>query len=313
MCRLWTYAALCLLSLNAYALRPDGTVVVAVIDTGYTKPKHEFGTRMCAEGHWDFTSSETDQKWTADSLPPDEHGHGTHIAGLIHQAYSDAYLNDMVGAPESDRKALVDKLKGSGKGYCLIILKYYDDKVHGEENLARTISSFRRAIEFNADVVNYSGGGVLKSEEEALAVEDLLRSGAVVVAAAGNEGMDIDFFRYYPASYPGVISVGAYSLGDLPGEHPGRLPKYVHDSAPKGKHARLLSQSNYGRGVDSWERGDNRLSTLPAYMAEHSFGYMSGTSQATAIHSGKLARRIHDIQAFDGRMMCSYPYPKGAK
>src|SRR5829696_7862084 len=60
------------------------------------------------------------------------------------------------------------------------------------------------------DVVNLSLGGSQWSEAERQAIAIVLAAGKVVVASAGNTG---DRIPQYPASFPGVISVGATDDG----------------------------------------------------------------------------------------------------
>lgn len=85
------------------------------------------------------------------------------------------------------------------------------------------------------------------------------------MAAAGNEKSNSDLKPYYPADYglPNIISVTAIN--------PSKL---------------VLPSSNYGvHTVDIAAPGYQILSLLPG----NSYGYMTGTSQATAFVSGAAA------------------------
>ena len=62
----------------------------------------------------------------------DQHGHGTHIAGIIAELAPKARLH---------------------------ILKYYNPNASGEQNLTSTIKALEHAIELNVDIINYSSGG----------------------------------------------------------------------------------------------------------------------------------------------------------
>lgn len=172
----------------------------------------------------------------------DDNGHGTHIAGII-------------GAQGT----------GVAGDVSLMILKYYGTNTSGMENLKNTIAAIRYAVRMGANIINYSGGGMLKSPEE----EDMIRwagsQGVLVIAAAGNEGMNSDVFPFYPADYElsNIISVTA-------------TDRFGH----------LLSVANHGRiSVDLGAPGKNIYSTLP----NGEYGYMTGTSQATAFVSGVAA------------------------
>jgi len=91
------------------------------------------------------------------------------------------------------------------------------------------------------------------------AVDRLDDLGAIVVAAAGNEGVDEP---RYPAAYPSVVGVGAVDA----------------------KGARF-ERSNGGRSAQIWAPGAEVLSTVPG----GAFAFASGTSFAAAHVTGALA------------------------
>ena len=194
---------------------------------------------------WNFASNNNDLT--------DEHGHGTHISGII-------------GARKLDGSGM----DGVAPNVSLMILKYYDPQADGEDNLRDTISAIRYAVRMGADIINYSGGGVMKSAEEEAALRRAAEQGVLVVAAAGNEGMNSDFFHFYPADYelPNILSVAAVD-----------------------QKSQLLRMSNFGiQTVDLAAPGKNIYSTLP----NSQYGYMTGTSQATAFASGVAALLLAD-------------------
>ncbi len=175
-----------LISLPLYA-----TVKIAVIDTGYDfksiwglKAGHKFPKglampKICPGRHVDFTREETDKEYLKDN-----HGHGTHIAGIIASVAQDF-------------------------DYCLVIIKFYDPKAAPTNNLANTIKAFKHAIEERVDIINFSGGGIAPDEEERKIVLKAISLGIRVVAAAGNERSDVSKHPYYPALYsPLIDSVG---------------------------------------------------------------------------------------------------------
>lgn len=211
-----------LLIASLIALKAFGGIKIAVMDTGLNMNDERFKSHLCPSGHKDFTSfglTDTD-------------GHGTHVVGLI--------------------------TKHAGEGdYCLIILKWYSEKLSSSANELNEESAIKEAIALHADIINLSGGGTELSEIE-LADLQLAGDKILLIGAAGNNGRRE---RYYPgcAGLSNTRCVGALN-GD-------------------GTRAAF---SNYGPWVDVWEPGVSIYSTLP-----NGHGCMSGTSMATAIATGK--------------------------
>jgi serine protease len=56
-----------------------------------------------------------------------------------------------------------------------------------------------------------AGEGPGGSLTEYQIIQEAMRLGALVVAGVGNNGTNIDVQPFYPASYPGVLSVGGTS------------------------------------------------------------------------------------------------------
>jgi subtilisin family serine protease len=260
---------LLLLSMQAQARM----IRIGVIDTGYDTNTYDIGTKICKFGHWDFTSKETRQIWDDKHTPPDNHGHGTHVAGLIHQGY----VGMIASQYKNPDNALQQLPKIGNDEYCLVIIKYFDRNSGGA---APSVNALRWAIDSGVDIINFSGGGVDDIETEDKLIRQAVYKGIVVITAAGNDGQVLLTHNpsndtnsvgeyYYPASDPGVQSVGGYK---------------------KGKKKKPTSSSNYGPNVSAWELGEAVLSTLPS----GTIGIMTGTSQACAIHTGKVARQIHD-------------------
>ena len=167
---------------------------------------------------WNFVSNDNNLK--------DNHGHGTHIAGII-------------GAEADNKKGII----GIAPEVSLMILKYYDPTVNGTDNLKNTIRAMQYAVKMGAHIINYSGGGTEFSHEEQDAVLAAEKKGILFVAAAGNEKSNSDQFHYYPADYKlkNIISVTAID-----------------------PTTEVLPSSNYGvETVDIAAPGYNILSCLP--------------------------------------------------
>jgi major intracellular serine protease len=181
-----------------------------------------------------------------------------------HKDFTGTGIQDVIGHG-THVAGLIKKYAGT-RGYCLIILKFYADGADGQTDMARMSAAEREAVTQGARFVNVSGGGSGFNEDESVILKEA-RSVTWVVAS-GNEGKDIDAAgnAYYPACHklPNIIVVGALLRSG------GRA-----------------SYSNYGKSVTAWELGDEVVSTMPKGQR----GRMSGTSMATAIHTGKLIRR----------------------
>lgn len=229
------------------------SVVVAVIDTGIDASHPDLSANI-----WKDPKSPRDKNgnvygWnfvTNQPNPVDNHGHGTHVAGII----------GAVGDPKSG-------VSGVAQRVSIMPVKYYSDTSSGAVNLKNTISAIEYAINNGARIINYSGGGPEFSEDEYLAIRKAEAKGVLFVAAAGNEHQDTDRIEnyYYPSAYrlSNIISVAATDIRN-----------------------NLLPSSNWGKSkVDVTAPGENIFSTLPGGR----FGTMSGTSQATAFVSGIAA------------------------
>jgi thermitase len=190
---------------------------------------------------WDFATNKSDLT--------DHSGHGTHIAGII-----------AGGARKVDR--------APARQIRLMILKYYDPYARGRGTLQASVQALRYAVRMNAQVINFSGGGSSFSRDEYNVIREAEEKGILLMAAAGNDGADIDKAGFFPASYglSNIVSVTAVSA-----------------------NGRLLPTSNYGKNsIDIAVLGHNIYSTLPGGR----FGRKTGTSQATAIATAFLMRVI---------------------
>ncbi len=165
-------------------------IIVAVVDTGID-PIHPFLEKniFVEQGKIDTTNFGVDfskDKKNKNS-PLDQHGHGTHVAGIIKSIYPEVKI---------------------------LALKYYNPTASGMDNLNSTVEALKYAVDNNVDVINYSGGGPEAAAEELKILKEAERKGILVVAAAGNEESNIDDRKkaYYPASYglKNIITVTAH-------------------------------------------------------------------------------------------------------
>jgi len=179
----------------------------------------------------------------------DDHGHGTHVSGTIGAVGDNgigvAGINWNVGI------AGCKFLSSSGSGTTSNAIKCVD------------YFSWLKESGVNIVALNNSWGGTGYSASLAAAIARATNDGILFVAAAGNRATNIDRTAYYPARYPGVISVAAI------------------DSSGS-----LASFSNFGQvNVPIAAPG---VSTLSTYL-NGQYAYMSGTSMATPHVTGVLA------------------------
>ena len=227
-------------------------IIVAVIDTGIDSSHRDLAKNIWHEARESKDKTDT-YGWnfvTDKSNPIDDHGHGTHVAGII-GAISD---------PKNGVSGVVHNVS-------IMSVKYYSDANPGSVNLRNTVKAINYAVDHGARIINYSGGGPEFSEDEYLAIKKAEAKGILFVAAAGNEHQNTDLVEnyYYPSAYrlTNIISVAATDI-----------------------HNNLLPSSNWGKSrVDVAAPGENIYSTLP----NGKYGYMSGTSQATAFVTGMAA------------------------
>lgn len=159
------------------------TVVVAVVDTG-VQPSHPDLANHLLDGR-DFVNKDNNSK--------DDNGHGTAVAGVIGALAANGV--GVAGGCNRCRILPVKVLDSSGGGYWSVAAK-----------------GIIWAADQGAHVINLSFGGPTGSSTLAGAVAYARSKGAVVVAAAGNNGTSGYF---YPAAYSGVISVAASTDMDL--------------------------------------------------------------------------------------------------
>jgi len=154
-------------------------VRVAVIDTGINYNHPQLG--LYYQGGHDFVNNDSD--------PMDDHGHGTHVAGIV-GALRDGVT--VVGAaPEVDLYA-VKVLDSSNRGNWGRVLAALDWCVTNEISIA-TLSL---------------GGTSYPGSTFELAFQNAYDSGLLIIASAGNSGSGADKVAY-PAKFDSVIAVAS--------------------------------------------------------------------------------------------------------
>lgn len=156
---------------------------------------------------------------------------------------------------------LIEQYAGN-ENYCLVSVKFWTPK-KSETSTESLIKALQYAINIKVDIVNISAGGTEPNSEEKRLIQKALDMGIVVVSAAGNERSDLNKkCNYYPACYdPRIIVVGNLNLDGT-----------------------VNRNSNVGSVVTEWAMGTEVFSNLPGGKR----GQMTGTSQATAIVTGRI-------------------------
>ncbi|MBM7704001.1 S8 family serine peptidase [Metabacillus iocasae] len=215
---------------KALTLAGENKVKVAVIDTGIDVNHPELKNKVLAP----YNVSDP-----ANPGSPAEHG--THVAGII---ASEA--NNGVGG------------KGVNPNASILPIDVFSGMLGASDYVVA--DGILHAIEQGANVINMSIGSFYESPIIKGAVKKAVDKGIVVVAAAGNSGnMEYE----YPASFDGVISVGA-----------------TNDKNQKAYF------STYGPGIDVVAPGENVYSSLYTPFKGSTFANMSGTSMSSPIVAG---------------------------
>lgn len=186
------------------------SVVVAVIDTGVDLTHPELAALLVPGFDMvDLGPSPTPPAGFRfegdfsgrDSVPVDEVGHGTHVAGTI------AALSDNgVGVAGVTWQCRIQPIKALTR-----MVRISDGQVRGVGTSADIAASVRWAADNGAQVVNMSLGSSSPTTVEQSAIAYAVSRGVVIVAAMGNDGTSNPS---YPAAYPDVISVGATDSAD---------------------------------------------------------------------------------------------------
>ncbi|MCC5848320.1 MAG: S8 family serine peptidase [Verrucomicrobia bacterium] len=175
---------------GAWALRNWGSnrIRVAVIDTGidYTHP--DLWPNMWPGLGYDFFEGNDD--------PMDVGGHGTHVAGTI-----GAVGNNGLGVVGVNWRAEMMAIRFLGPG---------GGSTEG------ALSSIQYAVENGARISNNSWGSSFYSQALYDVIAASGRHGHLFVAAAGNDGHDVDLNMSSPGNYnlPNMISVAASTRHD---------------------------------------------------------------------------------------------------
>lgn len=245
------------------------TVIVAVIDSGlrlthedivdnlWRNPGEIAGNGRDDDGNGyiddvNGINSIIARSQAAAGNPTDDNGHGTHVAGII----------GAVGNNGRGVTGVAWKVK-------IMALKFLS--AAGQGSISDGAECIDYAIAQGAQVINASYGalstGQSPSQTEVAAIQRARNAGIIFVAASGNDGLNLDVARTFPATYPvdNIIAVGNTT----------RLED-------------VATSSNTGSGaVDLFAPGTEILSLSSS--SDSSYVALTGTSMAAPHVSGAAA------------------------
>lgn len=192
---------------------------------------------------WDLGTNDNDPTWQANA-------HGVHVCGI-----AGASTDNSVG--------------GAGVGFNCKILPVKIADAGG--NLIAAYEGIKYAADHGCSVINCSwGGGGSSQYGQDIIDYATINKNCLVVAAAGNNSSQIDF---YPAAYNYVLAVANTNSSDM-----------------------KASSSNYGYFVDVCAPGENIMSTWPGNM----YVNQSGTSMASPATAGAAALIKNQFPSYNG-------------
>lgn len=240
----------------------QGQIVIAVIDSGIN-----FQDPVLAAIRW-----HNDGEQSANGVDDDTNGYVDDAAGwdFVNEGY--AQLFDDTTAPDNDPSDMlghgtvvaqvIRAVVGSDLAERIRLMPLrvaYGLNASGAVNPAALAEAIYYAADNGAQIINISLGGAQSYEIVASAIQYALGQDVAVVAAAGNSGGA----PLFPASEPGVLSVGALDRNDA-----------------------VLATSARGVGVDLYASGVDMFS----FTGSASLTFQaSGTSFASPVVSATLA------------------------
>ena len=241
-------------------------VVVAVIDTGVDYTHEDLRTNMwhnpgeiADNGIDDDGNGYVDDYFGIDIVAGhgsgnDDHGHGTHVAGII-------------AAVNNDRGVV-------GVAYNTRIMSVKAGQSSGFFTQSAIAAAVIYAANNGADVINMSFGG----PSITMAVQDALAyayTRCVLVAAAGNDGVGNNVPACHPGDQPTYPAALPYVLGVMSVDRYGNLSRFSNFDC--------IPFDNYEYEV--YAPGEAMLSTIPG----DRYASWNGTSMAAPMVSGVAA------------------------
>lgn len=191
----------------------------------------------------------------------------TRMDGTVHLCKDGLYDLTRSGSTEDISKnkhgsnvaGIITRYAGQ-EGYCIMMFKVFRYKTIGKGttfDVPAYIAALQLIEKLRPTIVNISLTGDLVMPSEEIFLKRILDNGTAVAAAAGNEGMDLNLIGC--VAFPACVDPRIYVVGNSNGS------------------------SNIGRAVDVFEDGSNQRGGGVT---------LTGTSQATAVFTGKYIRKM---------------------
>ena len=263
---------------QAWDVTTGANTIVAVIDTGVVLSHPDLQGQLVAG--YDFikdpaTAGDGDGIDPNPDDPGDHYDngsssfHGTHVTGTIAAA-----TNNGVGVAGVAFGAKVMPLRALGIG------GGYDYDIEQAVRFAAGLANDSGTVPpQRADVINMSIGGTGFSPGSQDVYDQARAAGVVVVAAAGNDGIDE---KNYPAAFTGVIAVGAVDINKARAPY-SNFGSWISVVAPGGNTSQDVNGDGKPDGVLSTAASDSSGTRVDNYQI------WQGTSMATPHMAGVIA------------------------
>lgn len=237
----------------------DRPIVVAVIDTGADLLHEEL----------------KDHLWINPSESESSNGKDTDNNGYVDDFHGWDFSNAQANIKDTNghgthvagliKKAFLEEVQ-AGAQLQLMILKYTSQ--NGKNSKASFLKALKYAIDNGADIINISASGKGFSKKEFELLKIAYEKGIQIVVATGNKKPGTPDANTFPASY--------------------NLPN-IHPVAATNSRGEILPSSNMIKKPRVlFALGKDLNSSLPG----NTYGKKTGTSQATALISGRLAASL---------------------
>ncbi len=239
-------------------------VVIAVLDSGADASHPDLRTNLTAHS-------------VVGESGADPHGHGTHVTGLI------------------KGKDPQGRYVGVAPDASVISVRIADEHgVSSESALLRGLQwVYDQRISANIRIVNLSLSVAMPtsaaSSPVAAAVEQLWRSGVVVVASAGNRGAAADAAWFPPGNDPFIITVGALDHSQTVDTADDRLAAFSSRGRTQAGQAKPDVVAPGRQLVAPLAAGGVLAQLYPDRVTDSHYIRLTGTSMAAPLVSGIVA------------------------